>query len=159
MSESKLLRIGELAKMTEKTARALHLYEEMNLLCPVSRSKGGFRMYDVENVARIRYIDRLQKLGYSLGDIRDLVRDWRLTSSPRDAMASMETVYRARLAEVRRTLSELSALEGELVASLSFLQGCGSCGAEATPEHACGTCERTEDHDSDLALITGLPAH
>ncbi len=159
MTESKLLRIGQLAKLTEKTARALHLYEEMELLCPVQRSKGGFRLYDVENVARIRYIDRLQRLGYSLGDIRDLVREWRCTSSPRDAMASMEAVYRTRLAEVRRTMTELRALEDELVASLSFLAGCESCGAESAPASACGTCERTEDQEADLALITGLPAH
>ncbi len=159
MSESKLLRIGQLAKLTEKTARALHLYEEMDLLCPVQRTQGGFRLYDVENVSRIRYIDRLQRLGYSLRDIRELVAEWRRTSNPRDAMASMQSVYRARLAEVRRTLEELAVLENELVASLAFLEGCQTCGAEAEPTEACGECGRTGEHDDDLALITGLPAH
>ena len=73
MPDSKLLRIGQLAKLTDKTARALHLYEEMDLLCPVGRTPGGFRVYDESNVTRIRYIDRLQRLGYSLRDIRELV--------------------------------------------------------------------------------------
>jgi MerR family copper efflux transcriptional regulator len=158
MSADKLFKIGELAKLTEKTARALHLYEEMDLLAPAERTQGGFRLYDFENVSRIRYIDRLQKLGYSLGEIRELVAAWRAEPTGRDAMASMEDVYRARLSEVRRTLDDLRALEGELVDSLAFLEGCHTCGVEANPSNACGECDRSEDNDS-LTLISGLPAH
>ena len=65
-SEASRLRIGELAELTDKTVRALHLYEEKGLIEPVERSPGGFRLYDRANVARIHYIDRLQKLGLSL---------------------------------------------------------------------------------------------
>ena len=74
-------------------------------------------------------------------------------------MASMESVYRARLAEVRRTLQELGALEQELVGSLEFLDGCHTCGAEAEPSVACGSCDRSDDRDQDLALINGLHGH
>ena len=38
-----LLKVGELAKRTGKTVRAVHLYEELGLLTPAVRSKGGFR--------------------------------------------------------------------------------------------------------------------
>ncbi len=40
-----LLKVGELAKRTGKTVRAVHLYEELGLLDPAVRSKGGFRLY------------------------------------------------------------------------------------------------------------------
>ena len=40
-----LLKVGELAKRTGKTVRAIHLYEELGLLAPAVRSKGGFRLY------------------------------------------------------------------------------------------------------------------
>ena len=40
-----LLKVGELARRTGKTARAIHLYEELGLLTPAVRSKGGFRLY------------------------------------------------------------------------------------------------------------------
>ena len=111
-AERKLLKIGELARMADKTVRALHLYEELELLRPARRTQGGFRMYDSANVARITYIDRLQRLGYSLGDIRALVERWEAGESPREAMASIEAAYVARLDEVRRQIRELRKLEG-----------------------------------------------
>ena len=40
-----LLKVGELARRTGKTVRAIHLYEELGLLTPAVRSKGGFRLY------------------------------------------------------------------------------------------------------------------
>ncbi|MET0284562.1 MAG: MerR family DNA-binding transcriptional regulator, partial [Polyangiales bacterium] len=39
------LRVGDLAKRTNKTVRALHLYEEHGLLTPAQRSSGGYRLY------------------------------------------------------------------------------------------------------------------
>ena len=39
----KRMKIGQLARKTGKTVRALHLYEEMGLLSP-ERSDGGFRL-------------------------------------------------------------------------------------------------------------------
>ena len=36
-----LLKVGELARRTGKTVRAIHLYEELGLLTPAVRSKGG----------------------------------------------------------------------------------------------------------------------
>lgn len=158
-AERKLLKIGELARMADKTVRALHLYEELELLRPARRTQGGFRMYDSANVARITYIDRLQRLGYSLGDIRALVERWEAGESPREAMASIEAAYVARLDEVRRQIRELRKLEGELVDSLDFLQGCRGCGQETEPHDACGCCERPEQTDDALPLITGLAAH
>ena len=48
-----LLKVGELAKKTGKTVRAVHLYEELGLLAPAVRSKGGFRLYHGKAVKRI----------------------------------------------------------------------------------------------------------
>ncbi|MBM4393334.1 MAG: MerR family DNA-binding transcriptional regulator, partial [Deltaproteobacteria bacterium] len=38
------MRIGELAERAGRTQRTLHFYEELGLLTPVSRTKGGFRL-------------------------------------------------------------------------------------------------------------------
>ncbi len=35
------MRVGDLARETGKTVRAIHLYEELGLLTPGGRSKGG----------------------------------------------------------------------------------------------------------------------
>ncbi|HEX4460776.1 MAG TPA: MerR family transcriptional regulator, partial [Polyangia bacterium] len=69
----KPLRVGELAKRSGKTVRALHLYEELGLLNPVHRSKGGFRLYAPSAVQRVEWIGKLQDAGFSLHDLQDLL--------------------------------------------------------------------------------------
>ena len=49
----KLLRVGELAEQTGKTRRAIRFYEELGLLHPAQRTKGGFRQYDGAALVRI----------------------------------------------------------------------------------------------------------
>jgi DNA-binding transcriptional MerR regulator len=161
VSDKDLLKIGELAKRAGKTVRALHLYEELELLTPAQRSAGGFRLYDDENVERIRFIDRLQKLGLSLAEIRTTLSDWNESGTGLEAMQRLEAVYRAKLAEVRAQMRELAELEGELLASLTYIEGCRGCGAEEEPLAACTTCDRTAaaEDDEHLLLITGLASH
>src|SRR6185295_3183163 len=74
-AEQQLLRVGDLAKMTGKTVRAIHHYEELGLIEPVGRSKGHYRLFDAETPVRIRWISKLQSLGVSLSEIRTLVRN------------------------------------------------------------------------------------
>ena len=63
---AKLLRVGALAKRTSKTVRALHLYEELGLLHPMHRTRGGFRLYHPASVARVEWIQKLQDAGYDV---------------------------------------------------------------------------------------------
>src|SRR5512138_3572230 len=83
-----LLRVGDLARETNKTVRALHLYEELGLLHPVERSKGGFRLYGQDAVVRVRWIVKLQDMGFSLPDIREVLQQWEKSGSALDAMRS-----------------------------------------------------------------------
>ncbi|MEA2698455.1 MAG: hypothetical protein QOI66_2726, partial [Myxococcales bacterium] len=71
-----LLKVGELAKKTGKTVRALHLYEELGLLTPAVRSKGGFRLYSGRATTRIEWIQKLQDMGFSLTEIKAFLRGW-----------------------------------------------------------------------------------
>ena len=66
MSDTKLMRVGELAKAVGKTVRAMHLYEELGLLEPRARSDGGFRLYGPEAVDRIHWITKLQAIGFAV---------------------------------------------------------------------------------------------
>jgi DNA-binding transcriptional MerR regulator len=151
--EQPLLRVGDLAKITGKTVRAIHHYEELGLIEPVGRSKGHYRLFDAETPIRIRWISKLKSLGLSLTDIRSLVRSRRASPTALEAADELRRTYEAKLSEVRARLSELSALETELEASLRYLDSCGSrCESELTPTE-CAQCERhpTSEH-SDLIV-------
>jgi DNA-binding transcriptional MerR regulator len=150
-AEEQLLRVGDLAKITGKTVRAIHHYEQLGLIEPVGRSKGHYRLFDPETPIRIRWISKLKSLGLSLTDIRDLVRDRQTSASAQQAADQLRKTYEAKLIEVRERLSELSALETELEASLRYLDSCGSrCTAELVHTD-CAQCERHADAEpSDL---------
>ncbi|WP_076901938.1 MerR family DNA-binding transcriptional regulator, partial [Burkholderia pseudomallei] len=46
-----LLKIGELAKRSGLTVRALHHYDAIGLLKPSARADNGYRLYDRNDIA------------------------------------------------------------------------------------------------------------
>ena len=76
MNDEKLLKVGELAKRTGRpSARCISM--RSSAFCdPVTRSKGGFRLYTPEAVARVDWIQKLQDLGFSLTEIKAFLRAW-----------------------------------------------------------------------------------
>lgn len=145
-----LLKIGELARSAGKTVRTIRLYEELGLLSPARRSSGGFRLYDQEALDRIKLIDSLQRLGFSLPSIKEIVESWKRADSPAQAMVELRSVYDTKLSETQRSIQALRHLEEELMASLEFLDRCEPCEKTATPAVACRDCGET------LPLIRGL---
>jgi MerR family copper efflux transcriptional regulator len=153
-----LMQIGDLAKETGKTVRAIHLYEELSLLAPAARSKGGFRLYGPEALVRIRWIGRLQEMGFSLGDIQTIVREWERTESAPGAMKRMRQVYARKLEETREQKRRVEILERELQASLQYLDTCDVC----DPQRLLSACECCDLHDKaqDVPeLVLGFRAH
>jgi DNA-binding transcriptional MerR regulator len=71
-----LLRIQEVAEETGLTPRAIRYYEEMGLLAPAARSGGAYRLYDADDLGRLRFIRGLRDdAGFSLAQIRQLLED------------------------------------------------------------------------------------
>jgi DNA-binding transcriptional MerR regulator len=149
------LRVGDLAKRTQKTVRALHLYEEHGLLTPAQRSSGGYRLYGRDAELRVRWIDKLQQMGFSLTDIKHIVHDVDSSGAAPNAMHRVQDLFREKLAETREQLLRLRALEGELVASLTYLETCDSCETEKLLS-ACNGCERHECDHQAPELVLGF---
>jgi DNA-binding transcriptional MerR regulator len=70
-----LLRIQEVADRVGLTARSIRYYEEVGLMKP-ARSMGSYRLYDEEDIARLKYIKGLRDdAGFSLAEIGQLLED------------------------------------------------------------------------------------
>ena len=121
------MRIGELAERCGRTVRTLHFYEELGLLTPASRTKGGFREYDTDALFRVEWIGRLQDLGFSLPDIRQFLANLQERPTGPEMMGDLRSFYEDKLRETRDAISRLRALEGELTTSLAYLHTCRSC--------------------------------
>jgi DNA-binding transcriptional MerR regulator len=152
------LRVGALARLSGKTVRALHLYEEMGLLVPVERSKGGYRLYDADSVTRVRWIAKLQEMGFSLSDIQTMARQWEQSGSAPGAMARVESLLSEKLADTREQIARLQQLETELQASLDYLRTCPTCDPNQIIE-ACAACELHAETERAPELVAGFSAH
>src|SRR6187431_2715394 len=150
-----VLQVGEIARLTGKTVRAIHLYEDMGLLRPVDRSKGRYRLFNADAVERVRWISKLQALGFSLPEIQGVLRGHEGVATAQEAASALSDVYQQKLNEVQKKLSELHRLERELVSSLSYLSACQSACTPTLPVHSCPSCERHLDQPAAPALVAG----
>src|SRR5688500_5451318 len=111
IDEEKLLQVGDIARVSGKTVRAIHHYEEVGLLRPHARSKWRYRLYDQAAVHRVRWIGKLHDLGLSLAQIQEVVRMWETAPTAPGAMAKIRAIYAQKLEETRAQIARLSTLE------------------------------------------------
>jgi MerR family transcriptional regulator, copper efflux regulator len=151
----RLLLVGDLAKASGKTVRAIHHYEEVGLLRPHARSKGRYRLYDQASLDRLRWIGKLHDLGLSLGQIQEMVELWETASSAPGAMARIRAVYRQKLEETRAQITHLTALERELAASVEYLDTCDTCDPGEIVR-ACSCCNHRDPGELEPHLVAGI---
>jgi len=152
---SHYLRVGDLARRTGKTVRAIRLYEELGLLEPATRSSGGFRLYHPEAVERVRWIDLLHGLGISLHETRDALKRWWESDHGPEAMAELRALFTAKLDETREQIRRQQQLEQELVAGLEYLETCRVCGEPGNVE-CCVECAQDHGVEREPALLAGF---
>lgn len=107
------MRIGELARRTGTTTRALRFYEAQGLLT-AGRAANGYRDYDEDDLRLVTEIRALQTVGLTLDDTRPFVECLRSGHDSGDACVDSIEVYRRKLAEVDACLERLAAVRAEL---------------------------------------------
>lgn len=109
------MQIGEVAKRASLTVDAIRFYERRRLLPSASRTAGRFRLYTEDAIERLRFIQQMQGLGFSLKEVGELLK---LRERRVDACESVKKLVEAKLADVRSKLADLRQLESELKADL-----------------------------------------
>jgi DNA-binding transcriptional MerR regulator len=67
--------VGEVARLTGVTVRALHHYDEIGLLPPGDRSPAGYRRYTEPDLERLPQILTYRELGFPLEEISTIPAD------------------------------------------------------------------------------------
>ena len=125
----RLLRVGEVARLTGVSVKTLHHYEERGLAEPVGRTESGYRLYGEEEVARLKFIKRAKLLGLTLEEIRELV-SLAARCNRGEILPRLEKVLEEKLEETERKMGELAAFKVSLLYYRMRL-------AEAPPEESC----------------------
>lgn len=113
-------RIGDMARLLGLSADTLRYYEKIGLLSRVCRSGAGLREYGARDVSRLRFIQRAQKMGFSLAEIAHLLA---MRENPQQARDEVRTLTAAKLNEVEARLKELTLLRNELRLLLNLCRG------------------------------------
>src|SRR5438045_3766697 len=130
MPSSNDLTIGILAAETRCSVPTIRYYEEIGLLPKADRLPGGHRIYGEADRRRLTFIRRCRDFGFSIEQVRELVA--LVGSSDRDCTAARD-LAQEHLAEVRRKLKELRALERSMK---QFVEDCNAQCAGG-PARAC----------------------
>lgn len=107
--------IGELAKRTALTIDAIRFYERRKVLPLPCRTTGRFRLYTIDDIERLRFVQRTQRLGFSLEEIKQLMA---IRADKTHACAAVRQFLKTKLEDVAAKIRELQQLEAELKADL-----------------------------------------
>ncbi len=106
------MRIGELAKVTGVSASRIRFYERHEVLPKATRGQNGYRSYPDTAAKMLRLVDDAQKLGFSLGEIRDGLSEAAPNFPSRGAMVK---ALRSKLESVDQHIKEVRARRREIV--------------------------------------------
>jgi DNA-binding transcriptional MerR regulator len=106
-----MLKIGELAKRLDLKPRTIRFYEDVGILPAPARTSGGFRLYAEEDEQRLRFLKAAQRLGLSLGEIKEVMAFRDRGQAPCRYVAG---VIEQQLAEINERMREMRTLKQEL---------------------------------------------
>jgi MerR family mercuric resistance operon transcriptional regulator len=112
--------IGSLSRRTGTNVETIRYYERVGLLPAPPRSAGGYRLYANEHVKRLTFIRRARALGFSIDEVRTLLR---LADERKRPCAEVRVVAEAHLTDVRAKLADLRRMERVLKATVARCAG------------------------------------
>jgi len=116
------LKIGEVARRSGLSIKAIRFYSEEGLIHPIGRSEGGYRLFGEEVFAELALIRTLKAMEMPLRDVRGILETRR---SGVCACASLQDAIRTRAGEIGQKIAALHDLQLELEALLRRWQDCG----------------------------------
>lgn len=103
--------VGEIAGLSGVTVRTLHHYDQIGLLSPSGRHGNRYRVYSESDLNTLQQILFYRELGFSLGDIGDLLND-----PGADRMSHLRRQHQMLKASVERLERMIATVENEMEA-------------------------------------------
>ncbi len=104
------LTIGRLSDLTGVGIDTIRYYERIGLLPTPPRSSGRHRVFTEAIVATLRFVRRSRDLGFSIDEIRTLLR----LANADEPCVAVRQISVEHLAQVRRKIADLKRLERAL---------------------------------------------
>ncbi|TVT59371.1 MerR family transcriptional regulator [Amycolatopsis rhizosphaerae] len=146
--------IGDLARRTGLTVKAIRFYSDRGIVPPAGRSPAGHRRYDLGAVARLDLVRTLRELGLDLATIRKVVD--REISLPEVAAAHAEALaLQIRLLRLRRSVLVAVASRGSTPQEMKLMHQLAKL-SEDERRHLIDDFLRATFRGLDDAAFTGI---
>lgn len=146
------LRIGQAARAAGVTTATIRYYERAGVLSRPPRSAAGYRLYSERGVEELIFIRRAQQIGFSLAEIRELLRLSRSGTAPCSRVLALAEQHLAaadeRIRQLRTFRTQLAgAVRRWRAGQCGFMPG-GLCDLIAVLHVAPGRASRRGPHGS-----------
>lgn len=105
------MRIGELAEAVSLPTKTIRYYEEIGLLPEPERRPNGYRTYDDSACERLRFVKAAQAVGFSLGEIKEIVA---YRDRGEEPCAHVLDLVDRRAREIADRIAALQRMQGDL---------------------------------------------
>src|SRR5262245_56218644 len=119
-SRAEELTIGKLSELTGVNIETIRYYERTKVLPAPPRTGGGRRVYQPSDVRTLAFLRRSRELGFSLDDIRALLR---LGGPARASCSEVRTIASHHLDDIRGKIADLRRLERLLAKTVAQCTG------------------------------------
>lgn len=99
--------IGELAKMSGVGIETIRYYERIGLVKPIARKTSGYRVFNRDSYKAIRFLKHAQELGFSLTEIKDLLK---LRADKESRCEDVQAKAERHLKEVEEKIAKLGSI-------------------------------------------------
>lgn len=112
--------IGEAARRSGVSAKMVRHYESLGLLPSIHRTDAGYRQYTDKEVHSLRFIKRSRDLGFSMGEIEELLKLWQ---NRRRSSADVRRVAARHVADLDQRIAEMESMRRTLQHLIHCCQG------------------------------------
>ncbi|MAX74635.1 MAG: MerR family transcriptional regulator [Nioella sp.] len=116
----KILRRGDLARLTGCNLETIRYYETIGVMPEPPRSSKNYRVYDDTHVTRLRFVMRARELGFTLDEVRDLLA---MVDGGQQTCGEVQALATAHLATVRAKIADLRRIEHVLSSTVAQCTG------------------------------------
>lgn len=103
--------IGKLAEMSGVGVETIRFYQRKELLRK-PKAQSGFRTYSEEDAQRIFFIKRVQDLGFTLSEVKELLE---LNTKPRITCGTVKNKTIAKIKEIEEKIADLTRMKTSLL--------------------------------------------
>ena len=113
--KSKYFQIGSVANSLGITTRTIRYYEEIGLMEPPKRLEGGIRVYENEDILRLKFILKLKELGISLKEMQELADIYKKHQTTEVIMPKLLEILDSHISKIDNKIASLASLRNEIV--------------------------------------------